>query len=94
LPRLIMLVALGIASANAALAAGTFAYYELRPHSFLPPWQDPEVLNLALLFLTAPIGMIVGIVAALRGAPKWLVGIVEIASVPLLIVGFLASAAV
>jgi len=87
------LLALGIASANATLACGTFLYYEFRP-SPLPPWQDPEILNLALLFLLAPIAMILGVVAGLRGAPKWLVGAVEIASLPLFIVGVMASIAV
>jgi hypothetical protein len=47
-----------------------------------------------LLFLLAPVGMIVGFIAAVRGTPRWLVWIVEGASVPLLIVGLLASASV
>jgi hypothetical protein len=78
------LLALGIASANAALACGTLLYYEFRPLShFLPPWQDPEILHLGLLFLLAPVEMILGVVAGVQGAPKWLMGIVEIASLPL-----------
>jgi hypothetical protein len=93
-PRLIALVSLGIATVSATLAAGTFLYYEFRPPSELPPWKDPETLNLALLALLAPIGMILGLVAGIRGAPKWLICIVEIASLPLLVVGFFASAAV
>jgi hypothetical protein len=57
------LVALGVVTANAAFAAATFLYYELRPPShFLPPWQDPEILQLGLLFLLAPISMILGVV--------------------------------
>jgi hypothetical protein len=89
------LLALGIASANAALACGTFLYYELRtPSHFLPPWQDPEILQLGLLFLLAPIGMILGLVAGVRGAPKWLISIVEIASLPLFVVGIMAGSAV
>jgi hypothetical protein len=92
-PRPIALIALGIVSANAALAAGTFLYYDFRPPP-LPPWQNPQTLTLGLLFLLAPIGMIVGFVAAVRGAPKWLICLVEVASVPLLVVGFLATAAV
>jgi hypothetical protein len=89
------LLALGIASANAALACGTFLYYQLRPLShFLPPWQDPEILQLGLLFLLAPIGMILGVVAGVRGAPKWLIGIVEVASLPLFIVGIMAGSEV
>jgi len=93
LPRPIALIALGTVSANAALAAGTFLYYDFRP-SPLPPWQNPQILTLGLLFLLAPIGMIIGFVAAVRGAPKWLTCIVEIASVPLLVVGVMASNAV
>jgi hypothetical protein len=92
-PRPIALVALGILSANAALAASTYLYYGFKP-SPLPPWQNPETLHLGLLFLLAPIGMIVGFVAAVRGAPKWLICIVEIASVPLLVIGVMASNAV
>jgi hypothetical protein len=86
------LSALAITSANAALACGTFLYYELRPPTrFLPPWQDPEILQLGLLFLLAPIGMILGVVAGVRGAPKWLIGVVEIASLPLFVVGLMAA---
>jgi hypothetical protein len=88
-------LALGVASSNAALAAGTFLYYELRPPShFVPPWQDPETLQLAMLGLLAPVAMILGVVAVVVGAPKWLIGIVEIASVPLLVVGIMAGYAV
>ena len=92
-PRPIALIALGIVSANAALATGAVLYYEFRP-SPLPPWQNPQILTLGLLFLLAPIGMIAGFVAAVRGAPKWLICIVEIASMPLLVVGVMASNAV
>ena len=93
-PRVVALVALGSVTANAAFAAGTFLYYSFRPSPPLPPWQDSQTLQLALLFLLAPIGMIVGLVAAARGAPKWLIWIVEGASVPLLVVGFLACGSV
>lgn len=93
-PRRIALVALGIVTANAALAAGEFVYYELRPSRFVPPWEDPQILALGSLFLLAPIGMVVGFVAAGRGTPKWLIWIVEIASVPLFLVGVMAGMAV
>jgi hypothetical protein len=94
-PRPVALVALSITSANAAFAAGTFLYYQFRPSSsWLPPWQDPQILQLALLFLLAPIGMIVGAVAGARGAAKWLIRVVEVASLPLLAVGIMACAAV
>ena len=65
-PRPIALLALGIVTANAVLAAGTFLYYDFRP-SPLPPRENLQILTLGLLFLLAPIGMIVGFVAALRG---------------------------
>jgi hypothetical protein len=85
-------VALGLVSANAALAASTFLYYQLkRVRSSLPPWEDPEILTLALLALFAPIGMIVGAMASAHGSPKWLICVLEIASVPLLLVGFMAG---
>jgi hypothetical protein len=93
-PRAVALVALGIVTANATLAAGTFLYYSLRPSPTVAPWEDPQILQLGLLFLLAPIGMIVGLVAAARGTPKWLIWIVEGASVPLLLVGLLAGASV
>jgi hypothetical protein len=88
------LISLGIVTECSALAAGTFLFYEFRPSVELPPWKDPETLNFAVLATLAPIGMILGLVAGIRGAPKWLVCILEIASVPLLVVGFLSAAAV
>jgi hypothetical protein len=94
-PNALALLALGFVTTNAALAASTVLYYELKPPThFLPPWKDPEILQLGLLFLLSPISMILGVVAGVRGAPKWLVCIVEVASVPLLIVGIMASNAV
>jgi hypothetical protein len=38
--------------------------------------------------------MILGIVAGVYGTPKWLICIMEIASVPLLVVGIIAGSAV
>lgn len=92
--RVIGLVALGLATANALFAAATFTYYELQPRGFLPPWQDPEILNLGLLFFLAPAAMVLGVIGAVRGVPKWLMGLVEVASVPLLLVGVSAVVAV
>jgi hypothetical protein len=92
-PHPIALIALGIVSANAALAVGTFLYYDFRPSPWPPPWEDPEILQFGLLILLAPIGMIAGLFAAARGAPKWLIFAVEIASAPLLVIGFMAGAA-
>jgi hypothetical protein len=47
-----------------------------------------------MLFFLAPVGMIVGLVAAAYGAPKWLIIPLEIASLPLLVVGFLEGVSV
>lgn len=94
-PLRFTIIALSILTANATFAAGTYAYYQVHPPSaLLPPWKGPQILNFGLLFLLAPIGMIVGGVAAARGTAKWLVWLVELASVPLLVLGFFASMAV
>jgi hypothetical protein len=93
-PRL-ALIALSIVTANALFASWTYAYYLLHPpSSSLPPWTDPQILNFGLLFLLAPVGMIVGGISASRGTTKWLIWVLEGASIPLLVLGFFASAAV
>ena len=93
-PRLAV-IALGIVTANATFAACTYGYYLMHPPSdSLPPWKDPQILNFGLLFLLAPIGMILGGIAATRGTAKWLIFVIEAASLPLLVLGFFASAAV
>jgi hypothetical protein len=88
------LVALSVVSANAAFAAWNFLYYHLRPTPELPPWKDPQVLNFGLLFLTVPIGVIFGVISERRGNPRWLVGLMLAASLPLFVVGVLACMAV
>ena len=88
------LVALGIVSANSILSAGTFLYYHFRPHSFLPPWEDPQILTPGLLFFLSPAGMALAAVAATQGTPKWLVLVMGIASLPLFFVGLMAVASV
>jgi hypothetical protein len=90
-PRQTALDALGIVTGNAVLAAGTFLYCSFQPSPGLLPWQDSLQTPQAPFFgLLAYAGMIFGFIAAVRGAPRWLVWIVEGASVPLLIVGILA----
>jgi len=94
-PNTLALVALGIVTANAAFAAWTCLYYTLRPTPYLPPWKDPEILNFGLLFLFAPIGMILGAISAgRRNAPRWLIALMEIASLPLLLLGIMGGCAV
>jgi hypothetical protein len=88
-------IALSIVTASAMFAAGTYAYYLVHPPSpSLPPWKDPQILNFSLLLLLTPIGMIVRGLAATRGTAKWLILVLEVASIPLLVLGFFASAAV
>lgn len=87
------LIALLVLTANAALAAGAFAYYKLRPAPSLPPWQDPEILTFAWLFLLAPVGIVFGFLA-FRSSARWLFWLVEIVSVWLFFVGCLAGLAV
>ncbi len=93
-PRLAV-IALSIVTANAMFATWVYVYYRLHPPSAsLPPWKDPQILDFGLLFLLAPIGMIVGGIAASRGTVKWLIWVLEGASIPLLVLGLLAGAAV
>lgn len=84
------LLALCVVTISAVLSSCTVAYYAIRPLPFLPPWQDPEIMNLGLLFLFAPISMLLVFLALFRGAAKWLVAIVEIASFPLFVIGLIA----
>ena len=93
-PTLLGAVALAVATANAALAAGIVLYYEARPASNLPPWKDPEIMDLGLLFLSAPIAMALAMWAGSRGAPKWLAWTIGLGSVPLMLIGFFAVGAV
>lgn len=93
-PTFIGVIALVVGTANAALAAGTTLYYEARPTSHLPPWRDPEILNLGLLFFLAPVGIVLAIWAGSRGAPKWLAWTIGLGSVPLMVIGFLAGVSV
>lgn len=92
--RPVALIALAVTSANAVLSVDEFLRLQFRSSSGPPPWQDPQILTLSMLFLLAPIGMVLGLVALARGGPKWLFFTVEIASAALCVVGLLASLAV
>jgi hypothetical protein len=93
-PILLGLTALVVATANTALTAGTVLYYQAKPGPFRPPWEDPEILHLALLFLSAPVGIALAVWAGLRGAPRWLTWTIGASSLPLMFIGFLACGAV
>jgi len=83
--RPVGIAALGLASANALFGAGVVAYGVL-PSPLLP---DPKIL-----FFAVPLAMLLGVVATLDGAPKWPMVLVELASVPLLVLSFYAIEAV
>jgi hypothetical protein len=57
----------------AAYSAYIFIYYTLKPSPELPPWKDPMTLDLAMLLLLAPVGLIFSFWAAMTGASKWVV---------------------
>ena len=64
-----------------ALGCRLVAYGDL----LLPLWRNPTIL-----FIVAPLTMLLGVVAAADGAPIWLMVLVELASIPLLVLGFFA----
>jgi hypothetical protein len=94
LPGSIGLAALVIATVNTTIAVAAFLILKFESLPYPPPWKDTGTLTLALLILLAPIGMGFGLLAGVGGSPKWLVVTVEIAQVPLAIVGFFACLAV
>jgi hypothetical protein len=79
----------------AVYAAYTFVHYTLKPPlGSPPPWQDPETLDLAMLFFLAPVGLIFTVIAGKRGASKWVVGPLVVALLILFVVGLLEGASV
>jgi hypothetical protein len=78
----------------AASAAFIYIYYERKPPSHLPPWKDPETLDLALFGLFAPLGLVTAFVAAVRGASKWVVLPLLVALSILTLVGFMEALSV
>ena len=78
-----------------AYAAYTFVHYTLKPPpNSPPPWQDPETLDLAMLFFLAPVGLIFTVVAGARGASKWVVAPLIVALLVLFFVGLIAGVSV
>lgn len=91
-PRPIALIALAVTCAVAVYSAVLTIYFAIRPTPpRVPPWEDSFVLDMAMLFLLAPIAGILGLVlAGKRAGPGWLIAVIEIASVPLLLLGVIA----
>jgi hypothetical protein len=86
--------AVGGAWVITAYAASVFLYYAVNPSPDLPPWKDPETLDLGLLFLLAPIGGVATVVAGVRGASRWVVIPLVAAMLILFLVGLLEGASV
>lgn len=93
--RLVPLVAVGCAWLITAYAACTFLRYTIHSSAAnLPPWKDPETLDLAMLFLLAPIGLVATVIAALHGGSKWAVVLLVVGLLALSFVGLLEGASV
>ena len=86
--------AVGSVMLFAAYAAYTFLHYSLKPPLNLPPWRDPETLDLALLFFLAPVGFVLTVIAGVRGASKWVVVPLIAASMILFLIGLLEAISV
>lgn len=95
-PRPVTIAALSVLTLNALVAVRSFVVLSLRSSAKAPPpWQDVAVLTTALLFFLAPVGMILGLVAAgRRESPAWMIVLIEVASLPLMALGVLATMAV
>ena len=92
-PGWMTLLALGLFGASASLAAWTFFSYDFRLSSNQAPWRDPEILNFGLLFFPVLVEMILAFGAILRGAPKSMMAMVGIGSLPLLFLSVMAVGA-
>ncbi len=91
----IELAALGAATVIVAWALSLYIRMLMHPeYASPPPWQDPLNLDAGLLMLAAPIAIVLGIVAAAKRAPWWLVALVELISLPLMLVGCAAAVSV
>jgi hypothetical protein len=77
-----------------AYAAFIFLRYTVKPSPYLPPWKDPETLDLALLSFLAPIGLVATVIAGLRGASRWVVVPLVAALLVLFLVGLLEAASI
>ena len=82
---------LSVITAFAAVPAGAFVYYAVRP-VHLPPWQDPQVSLIGWFFLLGTFCMIASFLA-FRREPKWLFWVLEVTAFWLTGLGFLAVAA-
>jgi len=85
------LTLLAVITALAAVPAGSFIYFRLRP-VHLPPWQNPEVTFLAWFFLLGLFCLVCSFLA-FRMEPKWLFWVLGTASFWLTGIGFIAVAA-
>ena|SRR5277367_1416712 len=79
-----------------AYAAYVFLRYTLMPPAGSPPpWQDPETLDLAMLFFLAPVGLGLTVAAGMGGgASRWAVIALVIALFILFAVGMMEGISV
>lgn len=75
-------------------AAYIFVRYTVNPSPDLPPWKDPETLDLGLLFLLAPVGFVFTAIAGSRGASRVVVALLFVALLILFVVGILEGISV
>ncbi len=81
-------ISLMMVSANTTFAAYLAIRYTIYPvDSAAPPWENGEQMGFAGLFFLAPIGMIVTAIGGFRGVSKWLVLLLELASLLLVVIG-------
>jgi hypothetical protein len=92
--RAVPLCAVGIAWSVTAYAGCIFLYYTVRASPDLPPWKDPETLDLGLLFLLAPFGIVSAVIAGVRGASRWSVISLVAALLLLFVEGLLEAGSV
>ena len=91
-PNVLSLFALLFATGN-ALWAIDCTWQALVEQANTPPWKGAN-LDMGLLALTAPLGMLAGPFLFARGIPRWLVLLLEMALAPLALLGFLAAVSV
>jgi len=87
-------VMLTIVFAIALYPAIVLLYGVLKSKPDLPPWEDPTTLSLGMLFLLAPVGIALTVVAGKNGASNWVVIPQCLVMTLLFLVGLLAAASV
>jgi hypothetical protein len=77
-----------------AYAPYVFLRHVMKSSPYLPPWEDPETLHLAMLLFLAPVGLGATAVAGLCGASRWVILPLAASLLLLFLVGCLEAASV